>query len=81
MPDERDEAMRSVVSIKHYLMVFRTSLLNRLHALYVQGGITFVNKGRLAHAPRGSEWPVSLTDALRGLPPYSGRSLRLPKTR
>jgi len=48
VPDERDEAMRSVVSIKHYLMVFRTSLLNRLHALYVQGGITFVKKSEVS---------------------------------
>ena len=47
VPDEREEAMRSVVSMKHYLVVLRTSLLNRLHALYVQGGMTFVKKSEL----------------------------------
>lgn len=47
VPDEHEEAMRSVVSIKHYLVVLRTSLLNRLHALYVQGGMTFVKKSEL----------------------------------
>jgi len=47
VPDEREEAMRSTVSMKHYLVRLRTSLLNRLHTLYVQAGMTFVKKSEL----------------------------------
>jgi transposase len=47
VPDEREEQMRSTVSMKHYLVTLRTSLLNRLHTLYVQAGMTFVKKSEL----------------------------------
>lgn len=44
VPAEREEKMRSIVSLKQYLVKLRTSLLNRLHATYVQAGMTFVKK-------------------------------------
>jgi transposase len=47
VPGEREETMRAVVSMKHYLVVLRTSMLNRLHAVYVQAGMTFVKKSEL----------------------------------
>lgn len=47
VPDEREEQMRSTVSMKHYLVTLRTSLLNRLHTLYVQAGMTFVKKSEI----------------------------------
>jgi transposase len=47
IPGEREEAMRGVVSMKHYLVKLRTSMLNRLHAIYVQAGMTFVKKSEL----------------------------------
>jgi transposase len=49
-PSEREEEMRSIVSMKHYLVKVRTSLLNRLHTTYVQAGFTFVKKSELASA-------------------------------
>lgn len=48
VPDEREDTMRSLVSMKHYLVTLRTSMVNRLHALYVQAGMTFVKKSDLA---------------------------------
>jgi len=48
VPDEREDKMRSLVSMKHYLVTLRTSMVNRLHALYVQAGMTFVKKSDLA---------------------------------
>jgi transposase len=48
VPDEREDMMRSLVSMKHYLVTLRTSMVNRLHALYVQAGMTFVKKSDLA---------------------------------
>jgi transposase len=47
VPGEREESMRAVVSMKHYLVVLRTSMLSRLHAVYVQAGTTFVKKSEL----------------------------------
>lgn len=47
VPSEREEAMRSLISMKGYLVKLRTSLLNRLHAVYVQAGLTFVKKSQL----------------------------------
>jgi transposase len=48
VPDEREERMRSYVSMKHCLVKLRTSLLNRLHTTYVQAGLAFVKKSELA---------------------------------
>jgi transposase len=48
VPTEREEKMRGSVSMKHYLVKLRTSLLNRLHAIYVQAGMTFVKKSDIS---------------------------------
>jgi transposase len=50
IPDDREERMRSMVSMKQYLLKMRTSMLNRLHAVYVHAGLTFVKKSELAAA-------------------------------
>jgi transposase len=47
VPTEREEKMRSVVSMKQYLVKLRTSMLNRLHAIYVQAGMTYLKKNDL----------------------------------
>lgn len=49
-PNEREEALRGVVSMKHYLVKLRTSMVNRLHAIYVHAGMTFVKKSELETA-------------------------------
>jgi len=42
VPSEREEEMRTYVSAKQFFTDSRTRLINRLHALYVQAGITDV---------------------------------------
>lgn len=40
VPSEQEEEMRTYVSAKQYFVSSRTRTINRLHALYVQAGIT-----------------------------------------
>ena len=47
MPSEEEAELRKYVSMKGYLTKVRTSHINRLHALYVQEGITDVKKSNL----------------------------------
>lgn len=73
VPDERADTTRSLVSMKHYLVMLRTRMVNRLHALYVRAGMTFAKKSDLLRAPRGSGWRLGYRSTLRGLqPPLSG---------
>ena len=52
-PSEEEEELRNYVSMKGYLKKIRTSQINRLHAQYVQAGITTVTKSNLrTHANR-----------------------------
>ncbi len=64
VPSEREEAMRSVVSMKRYLVGLRTSLLNRLHALYVQAGMTFIKKSELDTAAARARPAAQLDERL-----------------
>jgi transposase len=50
LPTEQEEVLRSLVSMKQFLTALRTRLINRLHALYVQAGITGLKKSNLARA-------------------------------
>lgn len=50
VPSEKEERMRSTVTMKRYFIKLRTSMLNRLHAVYVQAGLTYVKKSDLATA-------------------------------
>ncbi|ULQ58601.1 transposase [Brucepastera parasyntrophica] len=52
MPSEEEEMLRKYVSMKSYLTKLRTSVLNRLHVVYVQAGITTIKKSHL-HTPEG----------------------------
>jgi transposase len=47
LPEEREDQLRSFVSMKQYFVKLRTGLLNRLHSLYVQAGMTLVKKSEL----------------------------------
>jgi len=47
VPTEREEMMRTYVSAKQFFTDSRTRLINRLHALYVQAGITDVESREL----------------------------------
>jgi transposase len=64
VPDEREERMRSVISMKHYLVKLRTSMLNRLHAIYVQAGMTFVKKSEIDTTAARERMAEQLTDYL-----------------
>lgn len=48
LPDEKEEELRNLVSMKQFLTKVRTSLINRLHAIYLQAGITGIKKSNLA---------------------------------
>lgn len=75
VPDEREEKMRTFVSMKHYLVTIRTSLLNRLHALYVQAGITSVNKGDLDSGAARERMATHLNGYLAQFAVVIGREL------
>ena len=47
VPHEKDEELRNCVSLKMYLTKQRTRSINRLHAVYVQAGITTLKKSNL----------------------------------
>jgi transposase len=54
LPEEQEEELRNLVSMKQFLTRLRTSLINRLHAIYVQTGLTGLKKNSLATV-RGRE--------------------------
>ena len=77
VPDEREEKMRSLVSMKHYLVKLRTSLLNRLHAIYVQAGMTFVKKSELSTTAARGRTAGRLSGYLERFAAIIGRELDL----
>ncbi|MDR2375364.1 MAG: hypothetical protein LBD96_02885 [Treponema sp.] len=46
--------------MKQFLTRLRTSLINRLHAIYVQAGLTGLKKSALATAAGRNKQPVAL---------------------
>lgn len=62
VPSEREERMRSTVTLKQYFVKLRTSLLNRLHAVYVQAGLTYVKKSDLATAVSREKMCLKLSE-------------------
>jgi transposase len=64
VPSEQEETMRTLVSMKNYQTKLRTSLINRLHALYVQAGITTMKKSHLAASASRKEQSALLPDFL-----------------
>jgi transposase len=64
LPSEREETMRTLVSLKNYQTKLRTSLINRLHAVYVQAGITTMKKSHLATSASRKEQSELLPDFL-----------------
>jgi len=75
VPTEREEKLRGVVSMKHYLVKLRTSLLNRLHAIYVQAGMTFVKKSDLATAKTRQKMALHLSGQLERFAAIIGAEL------
>lgn len=75
VPGEREERMRSIVSMKQYLVKLRTSLLNRLHATYVQAGLTFVKKSELASTAAREQMSEQLSDYLARFAAMLGKEL------
>lgn len=75
VPDEREEMMHTFVSMKHYLVTIRTSLLNRLHALYVQAGITSANKCDLDSGAARERMATRLNGYLAQFAAVIGREL------
>ena len=75
VPDEREEKMRTFVSMKHYLVTIRTSLLNRMHALYMQAGITSANKCDLDSGSTQERMATRLDEYLAQYAAIIGRKL------
>lgn len=75
VPGEREEKLRNVVSMKHYLVVLRTSMLNRLHAVYVQAGMTFAKKSELDSTSAREKMTSRLDGSLAQFAAIIGREL------
>lgn len=67
VPTECEERMRTVVSMKRFVTKARTSQINRLHALFVQAGVTDLKKSDLASAPSRARERERLEPFLHGL--------------
>ena len=63
MPSEEEAELRKYVSMKGYLTKVRTSLINRLHAIYVQEGITDVKKSNLRTSAKRLEQQQELGES------------------
>jgi transposase len=61
LPEEQEEELRNLVSMKQFLTRLRTSLINRLHAIYVQAGLTGLKKNDLATAAGREKQRAALT--------------------
>jgi transposase len=61
LPTEREEELRNLVSMKQFLTKLRTSLINRLHAIYMQAGLTGLKKSNLATAAGREKQRETLT--------------------
>jgi transposase len=69
VPIEKEEEMRTYASAKQFFTSSRTRAINRLHALYVQAGITEIEgkdlKTKAERDRRGNELPgFSLVTAM-----------------
>lgn len=62
---EKEEAMRSLVSMEQFLTKNRVAAVNRLHALYTQAGIVDVTKKDLQKAGSRTERAAELPEWLR----------------
>ncbi len=67
VPTEREERMRMVVSMKRFVTKARTSQINRLHAIFVQAGVTDLKKSDLANAASRVQEYTRLEPFLCGL--------------
>jgi transposase len=64
VPSEEEEKFRNLVSMKGFVTRQRTQSVNRLHALYVQAGITDMKKSNLAKAKSRQEQRSRLPESL-----------------
>jgi transposase len=80
LPSEEEEALRRQISHKNYLKRMRTSLINRLYAIFLDGGIVDKKRGDLATAKRRQEALAELSGALREAAEASCRLLETVET-
>ena len=71
LPSEKEEELRKYVSLKQFLTRQRTQLINRLHAIFVQEGITGIKKSQL----RRRESRLLQMENLRNIHAYTAQIL------